>query len=310
MFSARLSIPALVVAAALSPSVASAADYGQPPPQPVYIQQQPQVIEEVASAWYLRGDIGVTNQQVGSLSNALYAGNSVTAVGMGFDSAGLFGLGVGYYFNDWLRMDVTGEYRSKANFKGTDVVGPFCNGNGSVNGFCTDVYSASKSELLFLGNFYVDLGTWNSITPFVGAGAGMSRNTISSFRDVNPQTGTVAFGDTASKWNFAWALHAGIAYKVSKNFTIELAYRYVNLGDAHSGDLVTFAGVNNVYNPMEFQRITSHDFKLGLRFNLDGMFESYAPRYSAAPVYAPAPVYVPAPVYAPQPVYPPLRSKG
>ena len=47
----------------------------------------------------------------------------------------------------------------------------------------------------------------------------------------------LAFGDNASKWNFAWALHAGLAYKVTPNFTVELAYRYLDLGDGMTGDL-------------------------------------------------------------------------
>src|SRR5947209_11637826 len=67
--------------------------------------------------WYLRGDIGMTNQKVGSLFNVLYnsPGTGVQAVGMGFDSAGLAGLGVGYQINPWLRADVTAEWRGKAN---------------------------------------------------------------------------------------------------------------------------------------------------------------------------------------------------
>ncbi len=39
------------------------------------------------------------------------------------------------------------------------------------------------------------------------------------------------------KWNFAWAAHAGLAYKVSPGFTVELAYSYMDLGDAQSRQL-------------------------------------------------------------------------
>jgi hypothetical protein len=39
----------------------------------------------------------------------------------GFDSAGIFGLGVGYQVNNWFRADVTGQYRGNANFHGLDV---------------------------------------------------------------------------------------------------------------------------------------------------------------------------------------------
>ena len=34
----------------------------------------------------------------------------------------------------------------------------------------------------------------------------------------------------SSKWSMAWALHAGVAYNVTNNFKVELAYRYVNFG--------------------------------------------------------------------------------
>ena len=240
-------------------TAAGAAD--MPPVQPMY---HPPV--EEFHGWYLRGDIGMTNQSVKSLNNALYPGNTVVNTGLGFDSSPLFGVGVGYQFNNWLRFDVTGEYRGKANFHGTDIVKP----NGGGNWY-TDNYTASKSEWVGLFNGYIDLGTWWNFTPFVGAGVGFARNTISSFVDTCPTVsgcagGSVATGATASKWNFAWAAHAGLAYHVSPAFTVELAYRYIDLGNAVSGDLVTYLGQNSINNPMEFNHLTSHDVKLGVRW--------------------------------------------
>jgi len=59
-------------------------------------------------SWYLRGDIGFTNQSVGSLFNSNYAGfDSVNNIDKSFDAAPLFGLGIGYTINHWLRVDVT-----------------------------------------------------------------------------------------------------------------------------------------------------------------------------------------------------------
>ena len=294
----RIEILMIGAALALTATAARAADY--PQPQPIIVQQQ---IEEF-SGWYLRGDIGFSNQSVGSLHNANYANfASVRNVNKDFDSAPLFGLGVGYYFNDWLRFDVTGEYRGKANFHGFDI-GHISSGNS----FADDRYTASKSEWLFLANAYVDLGTWYNVTPFVGAGAGMSRNTISNFGDfstcINSSScagfgGSDAYAATASRWNFAWALYAGIGYKISKNVTFEFAYRYVDLGKAQSGDLIGFDGTNRMNNPMEFRHITSNDFKVGLRVNFDA-FEFGHREY-----YAPPPVYQQPPVYQP-----PLQSRG
>ena len=283
----RFALPTLAVLAALTAiPAARAADL--PMPQPMMVPE--------TGGWYLRGDIGFSNQNVGSLFNASYSGfTSVTNVDRGFDAAPLFGLGIGYSFNRWLRFDVTGEYRGAANFHGLDVgTLPTCSGTAPC--FADDHYTGSKSEWTFMFNGYVDLGTWYNFTPFVGAGVGVSRNTISNFGDFSTCIdssncalgGSSAFGGTASTWNFAWALHAGLAYQLSQNVTLELAYRYIDLGKARSGDLVAFDGTNNIYNPMEFNHLTSNDVKLGLRFNFGG--EDF---------YRPRPVYMP-----------PLNSKG
>jgi opacity protein-like surface antigen len=227
-------------AASLLSSVAFAADMPIAAP-PMYA---PPV--EDFGGWYLRGDIGFSNQRVDRLNNALDVNNTSSVQTLGFNTAGIFGLGAGYQFNNWFRADVTGEYRGNSQFLGTDRI-TFLGGVG------TDTYHASKNEWVVLANAYVDLGTWWCVTPFIGAGA----------------LPGLAFGDNVSKWNLAWALHAGLAYRVSPNFTVELAYRYLDMGDGLTGDLRTFDGTNNINNPMTFRNITSHDLKLGVRWNLE-----------------------------------------
>lgn len=310
MASLRLKVSILVAMLAFAASAARAADYA-PPPQcydaaliasgrapygavPCYVPPPP--VEEF-SGWYLRGDIGFSNQSVRSISNRNYANySSVVNIDRSFDAAPLFGLGIGYNFNEWLRFDVTGEYRGRANFHGLDI--------GYNPGPNDDVYSGSKSELTFLANAYVDLGTWYNFTPFVGAGVGMSRNTISSFVDTSASFSSTAYASAASKWSFAWALYAGVGYKVTKNLTLELAYRYIDLGNAESGNITNYTGT--VGGPYEFHHLTSHDLKLGLRFNFDAFEQRPTTYYAPPPVYQAPPVYQPAPVY----VQPPLRSKG
>ncbi|MCZ7659507.1 MAG: outer membrane beta-barrel protein [Xanthobacteraceae bacterium] len=244
-------------------STASAADL-----PPILYKAPPMQVEEFGG-WYLRGDIGFSNQRVGGLFNAIYndPGVSVRNEFKGFDGAPLIAIGLGYQFNNWLRADITGEYRARANFRGADVA-------TWATGAMADDYYAAKSEWVFMANAYVDLGTWWCLTPFLGAGFGMAYNTIHDFKDVGigidggVPINSVAFGATTSKWNFAWALHAGVAYKVNPGFTVELAYRYMNLGDAQSGDLITYLGGNARDNPMHFNDITSHDWKLGVRWYL------------------------------------------
>ncbi len=240
-------------------------------PAPTYA---PPIVEDFGG-WYLRGDIGFSNQRVNRLNNVLDANNISSAQKLNFNTAGIFGLGVGYRFNNWFRADVTGEFRGSSQFLGKDSV-------TYAGGFGTDIYHGSKSEWVVLGNAYVDLGTWWCMTPFIGAGVGGARVSINNFTDQGlavqggPLLPALAFGDNVSKWNLAWALHAGVAYKVTPNFTVELAYRYLDMGDGLTGDLRSFDGTNNFNNPMTFKSITSHDLKLGVRWNLDN-----------PPVYAP-----------------------
>jgi opacity protein-like surface antigen len=257
-------------ASLLSSAAAFAADMAIMPP-PRYA---PPPIEDFGG-WYLRGDIGFSNQRVQRLNNLLDAGNLTSEQHLGFNTAGIFGLGVGYTFNNWFRADITGEYRGNSNFTGIDLI-------TYPGGFGADTYHASKSEWVVLANAYVDLGTWYCITPFIGAGVGGARVTMANFIDqgiANNGGGALpglAIGDNVSKWNFAWAVHAGLAYKVSPNLTFELAYRYLDMGDGLTGDLRTFDGTNNVVNPTTFKGLTSHDLKLGMRWQFDN-----------APVYQP-----------------------
>jgi opacity protein-like surface antigen len=247
--------------ALISTTAANAADFPvAPAPQMV----RAPVAE--ASGWYLRGDIGMTNQQVKKLDNELFPGTANLVIhDKNFEGGMLFGVGVGYKVNNWFRFDVTGEYRGETGFHGFDT----WTDPGGLPRF--NNYSAKKSEWLVMANAYLDLGTWWCITPFIGAGVGWSYNTIHSFRDtgVGELGGpTMAFAHAASKSNFAWALHAGLSYEVTKSFSVELAYRYLNLGDAVSGDIIGFDGTNLINNPMHFKDITSHDVKFGVRWML------------------------------------------
>lgn len=269
----KLSLMSLAgTAAIMTGSVALAADM-----PPVFYPVAP-VVEDFAGGWYLRGDIGMSNQRVGSLHNVLYdtPGIAVTNVSREFSSAPIFGVGIGYQWNSWLRFDVTGEYRGKSTFRGMDTYTPEPN---SPTGIGVNDYHAKKSEWVVMANAYFDLGTWAGFTPFVGGGIGGAYNIISGFRDVNIPVGGVAYADSHGKWNLAWAVHAGVGYQVTPNFTVELAYRYLNLGDAQSGDVTAYDGTNNVYNPMHFRDIDSHDLKLGVRWLINPV-----------PVVAPPPV--------------------
>jgi opacity protein-like surface antigen len=262
-------------AASFMSTAVFAADMPIAPPPAMYAPAPP---AEDFGGWYLRGDIGVTNSNLKKLHNNLYDGLPASAVlsqnGHGFTGGGSFGLGVGYQFNNWFRADITGEYRSKVSFSGNDFI------TYNPGGIQSDVYNGGYSSWVGLVNAYVDLGTWWCVTPFIGAGVGAANIQTSGFTDTGLANGAAGtyFAEGASKTNLAWAAHAGLAYKVNNAFTVELAYRYLDMGTAGQGYGRSYDGSNAGPSSFQYRDITSHDLKIGVRWNLD-----------TPPAYAPPP---------------------
>jgi opacity protein-like surface antigen len=64
-------------------------------------------------------------------------------------------------------------------------------------------------------------------------------------------------------------LHAGVSYKVTPSMTIDLGYRYIDMGSGTTGATRAFDGSFSNGGPFTFNHITSHDFKLGVRWMLE-----------------------------------------
>jgi opacity protein-like surface antigen len=232
----------------------------------------PVVVEEFTGGWYLRGDIGVGQQNFKQFdftqtNNAFVWPASWRIDQKEMGDAFFIGGGFGYQWNSWLRFDATAETRFKAIGSYTE----FCPG-----GRCFDVYDGNHSAIVVLANAYIDLGTWMCLTPFIGGGVGFAQHRVSALTDVGfISNGTTGFGygqNDFTEAKFAWALHAGVAYNVNNNFKMELAYRYLNMGnvntgiiDCASGGCSTGAGPRAFYT---FREMDSHDVKLGMRWML------------------------------------------
>ncbi len=283
-----------IAAASMISSAAFAADMPQPLPQPVpQIQYQPVpvVMEQPQGAWYLRGDIGVgimSNLDFVFLQNPANHSDFTISHSSIADTV-FFDAGIGYEWNNWLRFDITAEYRSKAAI---NAFGTFTCGGGCVNG---DQFTANLRSTILLANAYVDLGTWNCVTPFVGFGIGGAWNTFGDLVDLGVGTSGNGIGTNATNLNFAWALHAGLAYNVTQNFTIELAYKYLNFGSV-TDQIFCQGGCNP--DSFRLQNLTSQDVMLGMRWRFP--IEA-APLIQAPVMLQPAPMVVPQqPVMVPQ----------
>jgi opacity protein-like surface antigen len=288
-----------VVAVLIPMASAFAADVQLPPPQ---VMPMPAVIPApvpIESRWYLRGDIGVGSVSVDSvdyLPNPLNNPSNFTIQSVALQDQVFFLAGVGYEFNNWLRFDVTGEYRNKDSFV---FWGGYTTACPNPYAQCLDLYNGYISSWVFLANAYVDLGTWCGLTPFVGVGIGTAANTIAGFSDVGIPTGGAGTGPAVTDWNLAWAIHAGLSYAITPNLKLELAYRYLNMGSVEA-PINCIGGCNP--DSYRFHNLQSQDLMLGFRW----LFEA-GPAYVAPQYVAPMPHYMPAPPMAPAP---PLSARG
>lgn len=305
------SLKTLAVAGAVVLGAATSGLAGDlpPPPPPGPVFDAP-LRGTVSSGLYLRGDIGVgiikkdpglEYRQAGAVLVA-GPGQTFSFVDRTLDSNAFFGIGIGYQFNNWLRFDITGEYRTAARFGARDQLDTagarVFDAPGTTSVRLTNQLNGSVSTALLMANAYADLGTFcalGCITPYIGAGIGVASHKFSAVTDISTTTpfiGAVAgpsntftdqFG-SKTRTNLAWALMAGASVDVTRNVKLELGYRYINMGYAETGVLL---GGQPPQTVLRVKDIDSHDFRLGMRWMLNG-------DCCAAP--APAPVFAPPPM--------------
>jgi opacity protein-like surface antigen len=161
---------------------------------------------------------------------------------------------------------------------------------------CNASASVRQSDNAFLGNAYFDLGTYYGFTPYVGGGLGLNVNNLTGNVNYNetanglpyaanlaaftpfppvwvnalgqtlaPQP-TVAFAQqnwnrsiSSTTYSFAWALAAGVGFRLTPSAELDIGYRYLNSGT-----------VNTLINPQTGSTIrqtnASHQIRVGVLY--------------------------------------------
>lgn len=163
---------------------------------------------------------------------------------------------------------------------------------------CDGFLSSKQHDNTFLGNAYFDLGTYSGFTPYVGGGVGLNINSLTQnlnfFETANGSpyvadlTSTGAFPAlwvnplgqaivpqppiafalqnwnrslTATTYHLAWALSAGVGYRLTPSATLDVGYRYLNAG-------TTSTLLNPQTGLTVRQNDTSQEVRVGIRYSL------------------------------------------
>jgi opacity protein-like surface antigen len=247
----------------LSAGVAQAADLYQPQP----MMDAPEVTVQEASGWYLRGDVGYSFNKLrgANFFQGGAADSEVDFASARIDDSAIVGAGVGYQINNYLRTDVTFDYLTKSDFRGSTF--------GSC-GVSTDCFSRDRSSFSaysLMANVYVDLGTYAYFTPYVGAGFGASYVKWSKLRNTSCDSGNPALCDDTvehggkGKWRATAALMAGATIDVTCNLKADVGYRFRYID---GGDMFGFSSVGG--GPGKDKGIYSHEARVGARYLFNG----------------------------------------
>jgi opacity protein-like surface antigen len=236
----------------------------------------PAMQQPAARGIYLRGDFSYANQDLGSI----YEPPAYTLSQPTIESTRSFGLGVGRYFSNNVRGDLTFDWRSEAKVR------------GNVN----DSLATVQGERVFgvknvvaLANLYYDFDTRSHFTPYIGVGLGFARNTTTAGH-VNIAYPTGSNCDPAgptptetcsatfegrTKTNAAGALMAGFSAKLHDRLHLDAGYRFLYLGGANTGDInirrtviATGVATNGGAADPIIHDLIAHEFRVGLRFDI------------------------------------------
>jgi opacity protein-like surface antigen len=251
-----------IFAALLMTSNALAADLAPVEPVP---EMPPEVTVTEATGWYLRGDVGYG---FNDLRGARYFQGS-NASEVDFDRADLdnsftVGGGVGYQINNYLRTDLTLDYLSKADFRGST------SGSCGAAPDCVSRDISSMTAWNLMANAYVDLGTYGVFTPYVGGGIGGTyvnwknlKNTSCDASDSTNCDDTVTHRGRGD-WRFSYALMAGASIDVTCNVKADVGYRFLHVD---GGNMFGYAENGG---PGRDKGFNVHEVRAGARYLFGG----------------------------------------
>jgi opacity protein-like surface antigen len=199
-------------------------------------------------------------------SNYAYVGDTVTETSLSNSAFGGVGLGCGSGSRG-IRGEVMLNQTGSRNFTGTPnnfgYTEVFTAPNPNPPITIVDPIHASVKSTTLMFNGYKDLGSFGGITPYIGAGVGVSYNKMSDvYFTGNPFLLNTIGG--ASRTSLAWSLMAGVGYQMNERAILDLGYRYMDYGKAESGRVDNTGAINP---PLRINDITAHEFKVGLRYH-------------------------------------------
>ena len=200
--------------------------------------------------------LGSSNSKnAGTSSLITQVNKSGTTTNNDLGRSNVLGISIGKYLSEHFRGEIGISKRKGYKYHTT------------VPALPENYYKADVESFAIFLNGYFDAQPMtflqNSVTTYVGAGIGISRNKmnpLSIYRD------WVLLGTASSNTETELALKfaLGALINLSDNVSVDLNYQYVDLGDIESGKNLSW-DARDMVAPYSGPKITSNEFNVGLQ---------------------------------------------
>jgi opacity protein-like surface antigen len=232
---------------------------------------------QAQSGFYVTGSAGLAMARDAGIKNVSEGTNALLNAGStlnDLDRSPVFGLGLGYRVSPLLRADLSLSQRSGLDLSDGE-------GTPTIGSGRTDLTAKIRSRAVFLTG-YVDAGSFLPpqyawINPYVGAGVGYAVNRMSGLTVTNDTTGnttdlgrdTTTSAPSGTGRGLAWQIAAGLGFEITRSLTLDVGYRYVDLGaiKVDQGRYVFPSTPTNADTNALKGDLRTHELTVGVRYS-------------------------------------------
>jgi opacity protein-like surface antigen len=157
-------------------------------------------------------------------------------------------VGLGYAINSKVRTDVSLSYRGAYRYSSTEQFG-------------LRVSQKISSTALMLSGYWSPMGNpLRSVSPYFMGGAGLAVNKAGTYGNSQDYV----LGDKTGQ--FAWQIGAGLIHKASDRISVDLMYKYVDLGRIRTRDIMHNGATLKASDGVT-GRLKAHEITIGIGFN-------------------------------------------
>lgn len=225
-----------------------------------------QASDTMLSDLYIKGEVGASiSQDTGKTSFQDQFGGSAEFANNDLGTASVLGVGFGKELSGKIRADLTLNFRHGHEFDAKTL---------PISGIpiLPVPTTANLQSYGLMANIFYDIATLTvgkkSIVPYLGGGVGFAVNKLDTvtfnYAAVTSFSDVTWAGD--KKTNFAWQVGGGFGVDLSENSTLEIGYRYVDLGKFQSGTQILSGASGQLQRRLKGD-ISAHEVTIGLRYN-------------------------------------------